>query len=255
MCADAGVVPTVVNFDPRKPDIFRIALSVAMSQWLPGTLGHVFVDISGRPMQGIMMTLAAIRETVPPPDVTVLYAEALAYFPEKATVMPARRIRSDRSKIPPAAALSEEMSGNLIPKYFSGSSIAFSSCLMLFAGYEQHRSLGVVDELNPAKLVLLYGAPDRDEWSWRTEYSRQLHEPLKGMRPTAEEVLPTLNPWTTIAALEQYRDVQVVFPLPVRYLPRNYSTGVGRVFSFPLPNSLDVAIFIRQIPAAVSGQR
>lgn len=278
MCRQAAITPVVVDFEPRKPDDFRIALTTVLRAWLPDAGGRVFVDVSGLPMQGIMMMLAAVREIVPAPDVTVLYAEALTYFPEKAKVMSAKRIRSSRSKVPPPAALSEEMSGNLIPKYFSGSSISFSTCLLLFAGYEKHRSFGVVDELNPAKLVLLFGRPERDEWAWRLEYSKQLHEPLKSSRPTAEETVSTLDPWATLTILqtyyrylfsdhnlaiapicskmqtvatylfwEQYRDIQVVFPLPVRYLPNEYSAGVGRFFTFSLPRSIEISDFLRAV--------
>ncbi len=40
---------------------------------------------------------------------------------------------------------------------------------------------------------------------------------------------------------ERYRDVQLVFPLPVSYLPRRFSAGVGETYQFALPDAEEMA--------------
>lgn len=272
VCVKAAVEPKLVDLDANRTEGFAAGLGEALAHWLPAGNAQVVVDITALPMQAIITTLAVLRELVPTPAVTVLYTEALKYYPEKSDVLASRRERSRKKLLP---ALSEEMAGNLIPKSFGGSSLCLSTCLLLFAGYEKHRSFGAVDELNPAKLVLLLGRPDREDRAWRLEYSRNLHDALKSSRLTSEEVVSTLDPWASLMVLdkyykylfpdhnfaiapvcskmqavavylfwEQYRDVQLVFPQPVRYLPNRYSEGFDRIFRFELPNSAEIGGFL-----------
>jgi len=182
----------------------------------------------------------------------------------------------------PKPALSREMSGNLIPKQFRGSSSEVSTCLILFAGYEQHRSLGVVDQLNPGKLVLAFGMPYRPELQWRLQWSQRLHEPLRGGRPTASETVSTLDPMSALCMLneyygylfsdhniavspicskmqcvacylfwERYRDVQLVFPLPVQYVPSRFSEKSRTTFEYVLPTPAEMSILA---PSLLSGR-
>lgn len=146
------------------------------------------------------------------------------------------------------------------------------TCLVVFAGYEAHRSLGVVDELNPSKLVLVFGRPDREDLGWRLGWSEEIHGELKKTRPTAKEIVSTLDPMESVRLLstyydylfadhnvavapicskmqcvgcylfwERFRDVQLVFPLPITYLPKEFSMGVGRTFLFELPRATELA--------------
>lgn len=281
-----GVSVLRVTLDPRRPDDYLIALAKALQSWRPDVSGEVWLDITALPMQGICATLAAVRGSLPNRAVRVLYTEAAEYFPTKVEVMeatkgvPARgqvtndeapkrsaRRSDNATSVAPLQALSQEMSGNLIPKTFGGSSTAVSTCLIVFAGYEKHRSIGVVDELNPSRLVLVFGQPARTQLQWRTSWSRKLHEGLQDARPTSSEIVSTLDPLESLRLLnlyyaylfadhniavspicskmqcvacylfwERYRDVQLVFPIPVTYLPYRFSVGHRHTFEFVLPS-------------------
>ena len=246
-----------LDFDPRHPDAYLENLKETLTRWRPDSQGEIWVDISAFTMQGICATLAGVREVLSSSAVRTLYTEAEVYFPSKEDV---------ERKGNKYAAMSLEMSGNLIPKRFAGVSSEGSTCLLVFAGYEKHRSIGVVDELNPAKLVLIFGKPPRVDLQWRLEWSRKLHDPIKGTRPTASEVVSTLDPKESLQILseyygflfndhniaiapicskmqcvatylfwERYRDVQLVFPLPVTYLPKRFSIGCGSTFEWLIP--------------------
>lgn len=246
-------------FDPNRPDEFILGLKRILSDWRPDAIGEVWIDVSALPMQGICAALAAAREALPELVVRTLYTEARMYFPTRAEA------RADGEAA--RSALSQEMSGYLIPKHFGGSLSESLTCLVLFAGYEAHRSIGVVDELNPSKLVLVYGRPFRPELGWRENWSRRLHSTLGGTRPTATEIVstqdaleslelleryygflfadhnfaisPVCSKMQTVASFlmwERYRDVQLVFPLPVTYLPKRSSQGVRDMFEFELPS-------------------
>ncbi|MGC2659633.1 MAG: hypothetical protein WA324_16870 [Bryobacteraceae bacterium] len=230
-----------------------------MSSWRPEIHSEVWVDISALAMQGICATLAAIRTALPGVAVQVLYTEAAEYHPTKAAVA-----KGDTG----VSALTQEMLGNLIPKQFAGATSAISTCLIVFAGYEKHRSFGVVDELNPSRLVLVYGAPPGNEHKWRLQWSKKLHEQLHRNWHSATEAVSTLDPFESVALLnnyygflfadhnlavspicskmqcvgcylfwERYRDVQLVFPMPVTYLPASFSIGHRHVFRFTLPTA------------------
>lgn len=300
----AAVAVDTVVMDARRPDDYLQLLRATLSKCRPDAVGEAWVDVSALPMQGICTTLAAVRETLPALGVRVLYTEARAYFPTKREVaavnslsvsldnqlrgdgsgsgaVTARRaphakgasaLAPDRQDLLVMPAMSQEMSGNLIPKHFAGSSGETATCLIVFAGYEKHRSIGVVDELNPSKLVLVFGQPQRQELKWRMAWSEKLHEQLAANRPTAREIVSTLNPLEALSMLnkfygfmfadhniavapicskmqgvacylfwERYRDVQLVFPLPVSYLPRRFSAGVGETYQFALPDAEEMA--------------
>ena len=162
LSAFVGVETAVVSFDPRSPDSYLGHLKSTISKWRPDIGGEVWVDISAFTMQGICMTLAALRETLGSASIRVIYTEAQIYYPKKEEV---------EKKGKAFAALSLEMAGNLIPKRFAGVSNDSATCLLLFAGYEKHRSIGVVDELNPAKVALIFGKPPREDLQWRLEWS------------------------------------------------------------------------------------
>jgi|ERR1700733_2208504 len=256
-----------VAIDPQKPDDYFQTLKKALVRWKPDVDGEIWIDVSALPMQGICTTLAAVRECLPRLPVRVLYTEASIYYPTKAEVA----AHSGH----PFTSISQEMSRNLIPKLFGGSSSEVATCLILFAGYEKHRSLGVVDELNPSKLVLVYGQPPHRRFSWRLNWSKSLHEALIDTRPTAVETVSTLNPTESLELLgryygflfgdhnfavspicskmecvacylfwERYRDAQIVFPLPVTYLPHRFSDGYRDTFQFVLPIPADVSALI-----------
>lgn len=248
-----------VTLDLRRPDGYLDELKATLTQWRPDSTGEVWVDISALAMQGICATLAAVRAALPGLVVQVLYTEAAEYHPTKAEAA-----KGDEGVV----ALSKEMACNLIPKQFAGTSSAVSTCLIVFAGYEKHRAFGVVDELNPSRLALFYGEPPGNEMRWRLHWSKKLHEQLHQSRHSASETVSTLNPLASLKLLntyygylfanhniavspicskmqcvgcylfwERYRDVQLVFPLPVTYLPEHFSMRYRDTFRFTLPSA------------------
>jgi hypothetical protein len=252
----------VIDFDPRAPDKYLANLRDFAVGLRPIMEHEVWVDISAFAMQGICATLAAVREALGPAVIRVLYTEAELYYPRKSDV---------EKKGEAYDALSREMSANLIPKRFAGMANETSTCLLLFAGYEKHRSVGVVDQLNPAKVVLIFGKPPREDLQWRLAWSQRLHDPIRASRPTSSEVISTLDPMEALQVLseyygylfsdhniavtplcskmqavavylfwERYRDVQLVFPLPVSYLPGRFSERTGAVFEWRLPSPGEV---------------
>ena len=256
-----------VLLDARRPDNFIADVKRALARWRPDISGEIWLDVTPLPMQGICSALAAIRESLPNVPLRVIYTEAGEYNPTRREVV-AHELDDETVEAASPPALSTEMSGNLIPKHFAGASSEVGTCLFLFAGYEKHRSLGVVDELNPSKLVLIYGRPERDELQWRLKWSRRLHSSLPATRPTSVETVSTLNPWESLTILSRYygylfsdhnvavapvcskmqcvaaylfwerhRDAQLVFPLPVTYLPHNFSKGHRDTFHFLLPDA------------------
>ena len=266
--SDAAVVD--VTLDATRPDEYLGELRRVLWRWRPETTGEVWIDISALPMQGICATLAAVREVMPGLVCRVAYTEAGEYYPSE------EHVKSDADGEMRLVALSKEMWTNLIPKKFGGASSDVMTCLIVFAGYEPHRSFGVVEELNPSKLVLAYGRPVRADLEWRLAWSRRIHEELKKARPTADEVVTTLDPVETLVLLsryydylfadhnlavapicskmqcvgcylfwERFRDVQLVFPLPITYLPKKFSSEHGQTFLFRLPGGADVARMVR----------
>lgn len=265
--SDAVVVE--VRLDATRPDEYSDAVKEVFYAWRPDTTGEIWIDISALPMQGICATLAAVREVMPGVTCRVVYTEARVYYPTS------DQVKVDTGGHAPEA-LSKEMSTNLIPKRFGGASSEVLTCLIVFAGYEAHRSYGVVDELNPSKLVLVYGRPVRADLEWRLSWSSGIHQELKKARPTAEEIVSTLDPLETLVLLsryydylfadhnvavspicskmqcigcylfwERFRDVQLVFPLPITYLPREFSSECGQTFLFELPRAGEVAGMVR----------
>jgi hypothetical protein len=256
----------VITFDTHRPDEYSYELRSILRAWRPDAVGEVWMDISALPMQGICASLAAVRESLHGLITQVLYTEAATYFPTKAEAA-----KSNFSQ----TSMSLEMSCNLIPKQFGGSSSEVSTCLVVFAGYEKHRSVGVVDELNPSKLVLVFGRPLRPELSWRLDWSQKLHKAIKSTRPTASEIESTFDPLGSLLLLnryygflfadhnisvspicskmqcvacylfwERYRDVQLVFPLPVSYLPKRFSDGYRDTFQFTLPTPSELSLLV-----------
>ena len=261
LLGDEGCSVVDVMLDAGRPDEYVTELKGVLRRWRPDMRGELWVDISALPMQGICATLAAVRSAMPGVTCRVAYTEADVYFPTE------EQVKADAAGKRPLVALSKEMSTNLIPKQFGGASSDVLTCLVVFAGYEAHRSLGVVDELNPSKLVLVYGRPDREDLGWRLSWSRSIHEELKKARPTADEVVSTLSPMESLVLLnryydylfadhnmavspicskmqcvgcflfwERFRDVQLVFPLPITYLPKEFSSKYRQTYLFQLPS-------------------
>jgi len=110
------------------------------------------------------------------------------------------------------------------------------------------RSSGVIDSINPSLLLLIYGKPAGPHLSWRLDLSRELHRKFETSRRTAIETVSTLDFNESLSILEdyyeylfedydftispicskmqvigvylfweRYKEVQLVFPMPVAY--------------------------------------
>jgi hypothetical protein len=168
------------------------------------------------------------------------------------------------------------MDSSVLTDEFTGFALRDQSTLLvLFPGYEPHRTLGLINEYNPQKILLVFAQPDRRSLLWRLEMSRWMHRGIINARPVAQEVFrstdvagvrsclfsyydhlyddhnlivaPACSKLHGIAAFElweTYRDVQLVFTKPVQYLPARSCSGVGRSFEMrldPPPRLLNFA--------------
>ena len=246
-------------------DCFSARLSGLLND-LPRSLYRSAIDVSGCTAYLICLVIKCLRERFPFGSQKVFYTSAKNYLPtsEEYEGMRAKAGGEDIKSLPRSMAL--EMSRNLVIDEFAGHrSRDARSCLVIFAGYEIHRSSGVIDAVNPALLLLLYGRPGSLGLEWRTELSRQLHRHFENTRRTAIEVVSTLDPLEALALLERYYafltdeydlvispicskmnsvaaylfwerygEVQLTFPLPIGYDPKNGPTGVDTTYCLDL---------------------
>lgn len=233
---------------------------------LPRSLYRSAVDVSGCTAYLTCLVLKCLRERFPFGSQKVFYTSAKNYLPtfEEYERMKAKADGKDIESLPRSMAL--EMSRNLVLEEFAGHrSRDARSCLVIFAGYEIHRSSGVIDAVNPALLLLLYGRPGSLGLEWRTDLSKQLHRHFEKTRRIASEVVSTLDPIEAISLLERYYgflmdeydlvispicskmncvaaylfwerygEVQLTFPLPIGYDPKNGPTGVDTTYCLDL---------------------
>lgn len=222
------------------------------------------VDISGQPAYAICMTMKALRCYRASERQIIYYTAAVEYNPSKKQYEAIPSKSDEIELLPRSMAL--EMSENLVLDSFSGyRSQNAKSCLAIFAGYEAHRSTGVVEAVNPALLLLLYGDPGDPSLSWRLELTRKLHRKFEKGRRTATEVVSTLHVNHSLAVLEdyynyliddydlfitpigskmhslaaylfweRYGEVQLTFPLPIGYDPSARPKGAGITYEIIL---------------------
>lgn len=221
------------------------------------------VDVSGQPAYAICMTLKALRTHRAGERQIVYYTAAIHYHPSREEY-DAISGSDEIELLPQSMAL--EMSENLSLDSFSGyRSQNARSCLAILAGYEAHRSTGVVEAVNPSLLLLMYGNPGDDTLSWRLDLSRRLHRKFERGRRTATEVVSTLHVNESLAVLERYYDfliddydlivtpigskmhslaaylfwerygeVRLTFPLPIGYDPEIRPKGAGITYEVAL---------------------
>lgn len=221
------------------------------------------VDVSGQPAYAICMTLKALRTHRAGERQIVYYTAAIQYHPSREEY-DAISGSDEIELLPRSMAL--EMSENLSLDSFSGyRSQNARSCLAIFAGYEAHRSTGVVEAVNPSLLLLMYGNPGDDTLSWRLDLSRRLHRKFERGRRTAVEIVSTLHVNESLAVLERYYnfliddydlivtpigskihslaaylfwerygEVRLTFPLPIGYDPEIRPKGAGITYEVML---------------------
>ena len=221
------------------------------------------VDVSGQPAYAICMTLKALRTHRASERQIIYYTAAIQYHPSREEY-DAISGSDEIELLPRSMAL--EMSENLSLDSFAGyRSQNARSCLAILAGYEAHRSTGVVEAVNPSLLLLMYGNPGDDTLSWRLDLSKKLHKKFERGRRTATEVVSTLHVNESLAVLERYYDfliddydmivtpigskmhslaaylfwerygeVRLTFPLPIGYDPEIRPRGAGTTYEVEL---------------------
>lgn len=230
---------------------------------------NTHIDISGMPTHLIFCVLNCVRSLQLYADQIIIYTSAKDYFPtHDEYIKISEQQEGEIEYLPKSMAL--EMAENLAFEPFSGyRNSDTNSCLILFAGYEAHRSTGVVEATNPTLILLVYGAPPAEEISWRTELSKRLHQKFENMMRCSTETISTQNISDTIDLLdeyynfliddydvtlaplgsklqtvgaylywERYPEIQINFPIPIGYDPTRCPTGVDVTYYASLPGRL-----------------
>lgn len=227
--------------------LFERDLNEKLSK-LPRSITDVWIDISGMPAYAICISLNSVRIFYPTQSQNIIYSAAQSYFPtfEEYKIL-SKKSANNEEFVPKTMTM--EMSEVLILETFSGHrSKEGISCLAVFPGYDANRTGGVIDSINPSMLLFLFGNPDTLELKWRLDLSKQLHRKFESTRKIAVEDVSTLDVKQSIDVLEnyyeflfedydftiapicskmqvvgtflfweRYKEVQLVFPLPVAY--------------------------------------
>ena len=260
---------TVLDLSHQDPHGYEDALFSCLARTSP-RLGLVGIDVSGMPAYCVCSTLKAVRDLHVSSEQLVFYSAAREYNPSHAEYL--RLTSGDRDEIellPRSMAL--EMAEVLILRSFSGyRSHSARSCLAIFAGYEAHRANGMVEEVNPALLLLMYGRPGDERFAWRLDLSQRLHRKFERQRPTASEVVSTLevkealfvlddyydkliddydlvvapigSKMNSVAAFlfwERYGETRIAFPIPIGYNVDYRPTGTSDCYVLRLPPRLN----------------
>ena len=233
--------------------------------YLPRDARAMAVDISGMPTFLICTVLRILREHRSRERQTILYTAAAEYTPTKVEYDRMFVGTHDEIDLVPRSMVLE-MGENLVIDAFSGyRSQAGKTCLVVFAGYDAHRTAGVLDAVNPALLLLLYGKPGNPTLDWRLELSQRLHKKFERGRRTATEIVSTLevsdplevlenyynfliddydlvlapisSKMHTVAAYlfwERYGEIQLTFPIPIGYDPNHCPQGASTTYELVL---------------------
>lgn len=249
---------------------------MTMNDWLNrnSELGKIWIDISGFPNWALATLFGTFLKKLGPRAIRVLYTSAQSYFPTKEeceALVKGRRPKAVAT-LPPSA-LTSEYRINLIPDIFAGNSIDLGqTCLIIFPGYEVHRSQAAIEDINPAKIVVVYGTPPRSELRWRVEFSKACHASIiRNLNRSQKEIAtddvceatneisriysylyddhliriaPLNSKLHTVAAVLawfRFRDIQLCFPQAIRYLPNRFSSGIGPTYS------IEPSIILNQI--------
>lgn len=260
----------IVELHQDNPARLEVDLDRKLGE-LPRAIRHLGVDVSGLPAYATCMALKALRAHHRAENpLTVIYTAALEYNPNRAEYDELIALGGDELELLPHA-MALEMDQNLQLDAFSGyRSQNAKTCLAILTGFEAHRATGVVEDTNPALLLLLYGKPGDPILDWRLDLSGRLHRKFERGRRTATETVSTLQFWETIAALEhyynyliddydlviapigskmqtlaaflfweRYGETQLMFPTPIGYNPERGPKGSGVTYSTTLePRSL-----------------
>lgn len=252
-----------VTLRDTNADLFMADLSAKLAA-LPRRARRIAVDISGMPSYVSCSVLKVARDHRPRESQTILYTAAEEYKP---TIAEYEKLIADEPDdielLPQSMAL--EMAENLTIEAFAGHRGSSKSCLAVLAGYEAHRAAGVIDDINPALLLLLYGDPGDPRHAWRLDLSKRLHRKFERTRRAASEVVSTLEVAEALGVLEEYYsyliddydlfiapigskmqsvaaylfwerygEVHLTFPLPIGYNPEHRPLGASTIYRLDL---------------------
>ena len=243
---------------------FYLQLESALASIRPD-LRRIAIDVSGMTSYLSCLALKCIRLSRPLERQLVIYSSAETYVPNHKEYLELVEKQGEDIEYLPRS-MAQEMSDNLILDHFSGhQSGDGKACLIIFAGYEIHRSTGMIDATNPSLVLLMHGNPGDQSLSWRLDLAKRLHRKHERSRRCAVEVVSTLQVQESLDKLEEYYnfliddydfvispicskmhvvasylfwekygEVQLSFPLPVGYNKSNRPMGVGKVYSLEL---------------------
>lgn len=256
---------------------FEAEFEGCLSQLTDLPRGQVILDISGLPNFAICITVMKIRRALPTANLTLLYTEAEEYFPRRKDFERIRRAMNSRAAMPFPEYLSAHAVNMFFPSMFTGMALGHNdTCLVVFAGYEPHRTHCVIEAANPSKLVMVYGEPGRRDLKWRLDLSRIMHKGIESQLMSTEEITstseisdnlqlllnyydylyddhvlcicPTNSKMQAVAsalAWEIYPDIQLNFPIPAEYLPKRFSVDARETFAIDLGRAPTAQRFLR----------
>lgn len=259
----------VCQLDLSQVEKFESSFEKSLRQLRNFEGGRLVLDISGLPNFAICVTVMKVRQVFPTVNLTLVYTEAEEYFPQKNDFERIKRkARKAGANIFPEC-LSAKAVNMFMPSMFSGVALSHNdTCLIVFAGYEPHRTTCVIDATNPSKLVMVYGEPLRTDLKWRLELSRIMHDGIDDQLLKTEEVTSTgevgdnlkllleyygylyddhvlcvcptnskIQAVASVLAWERYPDIQLTFPIPVEYLPKKFTIECRDTFAIDLGES------------------
>lgn len=240
-------------------------LELSLASITPGAR-RFGIDVSGMTSYLSCLVLKCVRSSHPLERQTVIYTSARTYVPTYQEYLELIEKQGEDIEYLPRS-MAQEMADNLILEQFSGHQSGDGrACLVIFAGYEIHRSSGMIEAINPSLLLLLHGNPGDETLSWRLDLAQRLHRKHEKGRRCATEVVSTLQVQESLDILERYYEfltddydfvispvcskmhvvasylfwekygeVQLTFPLPVGYNRDNRPLGVAKVYTLELP--------------------
>jgi hypothetical protein len=256
----------VCQIDLAHLEKFEASFENSLRQWKDMSTGRIVLDISGLPNFAICIALMKIRRVYPTAALTLLYTEAEEYFPRRHDLERITRAMQAGASGSYPPYLSDRAVNMFMPSMFSGVTLGQNdTCLLVFAGYEPHRTTCAVEALNPSKLVMIYGEPERPDLKWRLNLSRIMHSRLDDQLMKTEEVTSTADVGSNVQLLfdyyehlydddvlcvcptnsklqavasalawERYPDIQLNFPIPSEYLPTRFSVESRSTFAIDL---------------------
>jgi hypothetical protein len=256
----------VCELDWARVERFEVDFERSLKKLQNITTGRIILDISALPNFAICVAVMKIRQVLPTANLILFYTEAEEYFPQKRDFERIKRAAKKQSADLFPEYLSSRAVSMFMPAMFSGVTLGHNdTCLLVYAGYEPHRTNCAIEATNPCKLVMIYGEPERPDLKWRLDLSKIMHvradEQLKKTEAVSSTsnisdnlkllleyydylyddhvicVCPINSKMQAVAsalAWETYPDIQLNFPIPAEYLAGRFSVKSRDTFIIDL---------------------